>query len=382
MTRSIKERPYLKKTALFILLALLTIIISDYIGLYEETGPELLLNNDFKEGFAYWKRTGPDYLSVLEDPPAIKLYSAAPQNNISIFQRIDGPARFRLLKLSGDMKTEAVSTGIKEWYRAGLILAHYDDKDVWISAPHVVAALQGDNPWKRYEMIFKIRPEAKELRVIAQFVKVTGGMWVKNLSLREAVERPVYRYWRFIYIIWFVFLAWLVLPIVFECNGIMLKAVAISSVAVILFGALAPAASKLHFQEDAAATIKKVTRQELPGIGPKDKLSAKEIAQEKLKTTKRWILADKSGHFILFCILALSLAAGFPRERYIYLIIAAAMFAGTTELMQYFVEDRTPQVRDWLIDLSGVGSGFMLYWAVRKKMSPAACCSMPQEKGD
>ncbi|MBI4825218.1 MAG: VanZ family protein [Nitrospirae bacterium] len=378
MMRAIKDKAYLKKTAVFFILAFLTVFIADYIGLYEETGPELLANNDFKEGFAGWKRTGPDGLIVLEDLMTVKLYAAAPQNNLNLFQSIKEPERFRLLKLSGDIKTEAVSAGVREWYRAGLVLAHYDDKGIWISAPHVVAALKGDNPWKRYEMIFKVKPEAEEVRVVAQLIKVTGSMRVKNLSLREAVEKPVYKYWQFIYILWFIFLAWLVLPLVVECNGIMLKGAVIFTVAVILFGALAPAASKLQFQEDAAATIKKVTSQKSPEI----KFSAKAAASEKLKMTKRWILADKSGHFILFSIFALSLAAGFPRERYMMLLIAAVMFAGTTELMQYFVNDRTPQVSDWLIDLGGAASGFIIFAAAGKKISPAAGHTMPQETVD
>ncbi|MDO8282090.1 MAG: VanZ family protein [Thermodesulfovibrionia bacterium] len=376
--RAIKGNSYLKKSVLFLILAFLTVFIADYIGLYEEVGPELLANNDFKEGFAHWKRTGPDDLIVLEDPPAAKLYSKTPQNNISFFQGIDEPGRFRLLKLSGDLKTEAVSAGSREWYRAGLVLAHFDAKREWISAPHVVVALTGDNPWKRYEMLFKIKPEAEQVRVIAQLIKVTGSMWVKNLSLREAVEKPIYKYWQFIYVLWFIFLAWLLPPLVIDCNGMILKAVVFFTVTVILFGALTPGTSKLQFQEDAAGTIKKITGQERPNIEIKDKIAV----QEKLKITKRWILADKSGHFILFSILALSLAAGFSMDRYMMLIIVVAMFAGTTEVMQFFVDDRTPQIYDWLIDLSGAVSGFLLFAAVRRKISPAADPSMPQETID
>lgn len=376
--RAIKDKAYLKKTAVFLLLAFLTVFIADYVGLYEEIGPELLSNNDFKEGFADWRRIGSDYLSLFEDPVSVKMYSAVPENKISLFQSIGDPGRFRLLKLSGDIKTEAVSSGDKEWYRAGLLLAHYDDKGVWISAPHVVVALTDDNPWKRYEKIFQIKPEAAEVRVIAQFIKVTGSMWVKNLSLREAVEKSIYKYWRLIYLLWFVFLGWLVLSFIVECNGIILKAVVISLVAAILFGALTPGNSKLQLQEDAAATIKKVTGHEQPDIEIKSKIPVK----EKLKTTKRWILAAKGGHFIFFCILALSLAAGFPRERFIQLFVVVVIFAGATELMQYFVDDRTPQIRDWLLDFAGVMTGFLLFLAFRRNISPAACCSMPQEKID
>ena len=88
--------------------------------------------------------------------------------------------------------TYAVAAGNESWHKARLILSSFDAKGRWIPGAHLVVALVGDHPWKRYAEVFQVIPEAEELRASIQLARATGTVWVRALSLREAMEKPLY----------------------------------------------------------------------------------------------------------------------------------------------------------------------------------------------
>jgi VanZ family protein len=346
----------------FVILALITVIVVHYIGLYREVGPELLVNGDFRNGLESWIRTDRGGSVVIEDPLTVSLRSDKMDAIVSIQQVIDEPQRFKFLTLSGDIKTRDIKVGSKAWHKGKLTLGSYDKDDRWIPILHNVASFEGSSPWKHYSKVFKIVPKAERLRVAAQLYKSTGTMWVKNLSLREAVKKPFYRYWRFFYFLWFVFLIWLIAPLIAYCKGFVLKGIATLTVLVILFGVLMPGSEKLRFEEGSTVVIKNVIEKKTSEHDNGGKLSEKEW----LQAVKIWRMMNKAGHFILFGVFALNLSAGFTRERQRFIIMSIMLFAGATELMQYFVEYRSPLVRDWLVDVSGAAAGIFIYYLACK----------------
>jgi VanZ family protein len=70
--------------------------------------------------------------------------------------------------------------------------------------------------------------------------------------------------------------------------------------------------------------------------------------------------AGKSGHFVLYGLLGISLAVAFPARAWRTLMLELGMMGGATELLQFFIEGRTPLVGDWLLDLAGAGAGLGL----------------------
>lgn len=357
MKTALQKQIIFKITA-FIFLAFITIFFVKYIGLYKEFGPELLKNNDFSRGFTDWERWGPKGAIKLEDGQIVRLHSNDKRSSINLVQQIKEPERFGLLKISGDIRTDSVRAGEEDWHTARLMLVSYDAGGRWLPVPHVVASLKGNNPLKRYSKVFNISDNARELRVNAQMMHSSGSMWVKNLSLKEAVKKPFYDYWQATYWLWIFFLLWLLIPLIAGCRGIIIKGMVTLTVAAILFGTLTPRAATFKLREDSLRTFKKMT-----GTLPSKEAPVKEKkGMEREEIEERWRLTNKSGHFLLFVILACCLAAGFPYGGRSWPFLVIVILAAATELMQYHVEGRMPYMRDWFLDIAGATSGLALFY--------------------
>ena len=79
--------------------------------------------------------------------------------------------------------------------------------------------------------------------------------------------------------------------------------------------------------------------------------------------------AGKSGHFVLYGLLGISLAVAFPARAWRPLMLDLGMIGGATELLQFFIEGRTPLVGDWLLDLAGAGAGLGLVTLWRRTIT-------------
>jgi VanZ family protein len=85
-------------------------------------------------------------------------------------------------------------------------------------------------------------------------------------------------------------------------------------------------------------------------------------------------VSDKTGHFMAYAGLAFlcvrAVSGGFPRRvvlRVALLAVAiAAAYGAFDELHQWFVPERSADVRDWFADVSGalVGIGICWLWGI------------------
>ncbi|MDO9043652.1 MAG: VanZ family protein [Desulfocapsaceae bacterium] len=60
-------------------------------------------------------------------------------------------------------------------------------------------------------------------------------------------------------------------------------------------------------------------------------------------------------HFLLFSFLALLLILGNPKSSVSLVLTYLALIACSTELMQFYIEERSPLVQDFMIDMAGGG---------------------------
>ncbi len=338
---------HLHKFIFFISLVVFTLFCTEFIGRYQPIGPELLLNSNFDEGLVHWHQTGKKDSIVIEHSRIVRLRSSDKSSTVSITQNVNEPRRFDVLRLSGDIKVANVKAGEKKWHKARLLLISFDVKGRWLHSAHGVVSLTGSYPWKHYTQVLRVLPKAKQLRVSTQLLKTTGTMWIKNLSLREIVEKPVYLYLKTVCIVlWTIFLFWFLTPLIFGCKGFILRGIVFLTISAILLGTLMPA-TKIQQLRDYLVTTDKIEKVKV---------------EERESLLIEWHYIKTTGHFILFAVLGMSLALGFPLENRKLLLLNIAILAGATELLQFFTEGRRPLIHDWFIDNAGAVLGLILLY--------------------
>jgi VanZ family protein len=255
--------------------------------------------------------------------------------------------------------------GKEQWHKARLILSSFDQKGLWVPGAHLVAALEGNHPWQRYARVFRVIPEAEELRVSIQLARATGRLWVRDLSLREAVEKPLYVFLQAgAFGLWGVFLAWLMVPLVVACPRNLLRGALVVSMLLVLSGTLLPGSCRRVLERDMTDAYQSATS---PGASVAE--TQPPGRSRRVAVWERIRNAGKAGHFFLYGLLGISLAAAFPARAWRTLMLELGMMGGASELLQFFIEGRTPLVGDWLLDLAGAGAGLGLVTLWRRTIT-------------
>lgn len=363
-----EHRHRILMVAVFLALAAATVLLGVAYSRYRSVGPELLVNGDFSRGLDHWRIQGPPAAVSLtrEEPPTVRLHSADPDRYTGIVQSIRDPGRFKLLELSGMIRTKAVAAGKEAWHKARLILSSFDEKGRWIPGAHLVVALVGDHPWKRYAEVFQVIPEAEELRVSIQLAQATGIVWARDLSLREAMQRPLYVFVQTgVFGLWGLFIACLMVPLVLGCPRNLLRLALTASILLVLSGTLLPGPYRRVVERDMTDAYVAAIAHREPGAA-----DTQQPAQGRSHRIKVWEgirNIAKAGHFVLYGLLAFSLAAAFPARAWGILMLELGMMGGGTEMLQFFIEGRTPLVGDWLLDLAGATAALGLVALWRKR---------------
>ncbi len=378
------------KVALFLALAAATILVGVFYDRYEPVGPEVLLNADFSQGLDGWRLKGPAGAIALEDGGTVRLNANRPNTHVSLTQSIEDPRRFVLVRLSAEMRTEDVTAGQRNWQKARLIMSSFDGKGQWVPAPHHVNSLIGSHPWKRYEQVFRIIPEAGRIDVSAQLDRAMGTLWIREPSLRKVIERPAYSLLQAAFFgLWGLFLVWLLAPSVFGSGGRMAwRGMVLLSALLVLAGTLISGEQRREIEKDLLYGYESMAESSpLRRPSPADRAATgsttapgrtvasaeREVpakaavpsqgvvpGRERTRTIEVWERirkAGKSGHFVLFALFGLSLAGAAPGGSRARLLLDVAMLGAATELLQFFIEDRMPLLGDWLIDMAGGGMG-------------------------
>lgn len=358
----VQDKHRVATVVVFLFLALVTVVLGVSYSRYRSVGPELLVNGDFSRGLDGWRVSGPSGAIALEQPRTVRLQSADQEHYVGLTQSIRDAGRFELLELSGTIRTDAVVAGKEAWHKARLILSSFDQEGLWIPAPHLVAALVGNRPWQRYAMVFQVIPEARELQVSIQLARAVGRVWVRDLSLREAEEKPVYVFLQAgVFGVWGAFLAWLMVPLIVACPRNLLRGALIVSMLLVLSGTLLAGSYRQVLERDMTDAYQAATSPGAPVAETQPPgRSGRAVVWERIRN------AGNAGHFVVYGLLGISLAAAFPARAWRPLMLELGMVGGATELLQFFIEGRTPLVGDWLLDLLGAAAGLGLVTLWRK----------------
>lgn len=318
---------------LFIFLAAATFASLAWIDRYQQAGPELLTDNWIAEV------SENNRIEITENE--LTLFSNDPQTGARILQNLPVLEHGAVLLFSAEMKCDNVVPGKRPWNRARLLLVQNDGKkDRW-DLPLLIASLTGTHNWKSYHNFFYITPKTQSARVVAELNQSTGSLQVRNIQLYPVSETQTYLWVRDIILFsWGAFFLLLVGSCLFaNKRSVLFRALLASAFISIVIGTSLPGYVKTSVMYQIETQIDE-TSPALRDIVPWD-------------LTKVW-------HFCIFLSLGLILYLMLKKVPFTEVVTIILMMAGGTEIMQLYIDGRTPLVTDFFIDAAGGIAGIAL----------------------
>lgn len=328
---------------LFIFLAVATIAAHLWIDRYQQIGPDLLTGK--------WEimASKNSWVDITENQ--LTLSSKDSQTGTGAYQSLPMVKQGTVLIFSAEMKCDNVVLGKKPWNLARLILVQNNGKkDRW-DLPHVVASLTDTHDWQSYRNSFYITPKTRSIWVAAELNQSTGSLQLRNLQLYPVSETQTYSRIRSIILFsWSAFFLLLTGSCLFAEKRSMLFRILL-----------------------ACAFISIIVGTSLPG-NMKDSVSHQiemqiDTDSPAFKTVIPWDLS-KVWHVCFFFLLGLILCLMLRNQPAIQIMAIILMMAGGTEIVQLYIDGRTPLVSDFFIDTAGgiVGMALIRLLGMNRKI--------------
>jgi VanZ family protein len=319
---------------------------------YQTVGSELLTDPQFTQGFNHWDKSGRGIAKLAAN--TLLLQVDKPGAGVAVRQSLPDPGQYRLLRLSGKLKSQNIHPGSRFWQKGRLVLVSFDKNQHMMPVPHVVADLQGTLPWRLYQANFRIPQQVHEVQIGVQLIGATGTLIVKNLSLQEIKEKNHFSLYRNLGIaVWVFGLIWLSLPWVSQLRFNLPHLLLYTAVGGIFIGALMPVKFKIDVDYEVSTALATLTRQVDHGAG------AAQTRRDDATFVSKW------GHVLFFALLAFALWWAYPQVNRLSLLFGLLIFASVSEILQLFIDGRLPQVSDFFIDSLGLLGGIGAFQLAR-----------------
>lgn len=355
-----RERIILKKILFFLLLAAFTLISGLYVERYVDLSPEML-NGEFTadgSGTTGWQVRG-DSNRVRINGKHITLGGDTQLNSVAILQRFNLFSGSRLLRLSGDISSE-ISPHHSAKGAVGLwSVGQYRASDSRRMASHVAGQLKGETPMQHYSVVFTPLKEESFLKVVLKLYHGAGVLHARDLSLKEVEQVWWYRTLQFFCLgLWGLFFITFIFPSYWGSNkglgrvGLILAILMI----VIIAGTSFPGSMKNTIDSGINRNLYRVERmcnRIITKVGFEWRLPVAAI-RRGLPTK------STAAHFILFTSLAFGMVVALPNRSLPWAGVDILLLAAGSELIQFYVDGRTPYWGDFGVDLCGVASGFLV----------------------
>ena len=282
--------------------------------------------------------------------------------------RMPGAADHQLIRVSGRIKVTDVVEGKYRWSCARMLLTQYDENNKWISGKHGLVTERGTTDWEGHEDVFEIVPEAKNVDVVIQQIGRSGTAEFDQLRAEPVKLKASFLWWRIGFAGLWLFLAALYFR---RCrlDRRKLRVLILLNALAILTGTLMPSEWISNTTEGLKEVVVKSLEQPQNSPAPVSEKATKEINRESKQIDRFNEIVGgthRMGHFLLFASLCLLvyLSAALERQHPIYFLKVAGdlfLFAVITETLQYLTVDRTPGFYDWLTDVYGMSSAFVVF---------------------
>jgi len=366
---------------------------------FETTATGILPNLDFAQGLAGWRHSPG---AALVDPATgVAAIVAAPGRPPAVLLRILArPHRFGYIRVALDARVENVVAGTEPWRVAGARLRGAR-ANRWLDPywPSEVTRLEGTTPWRRFEAVFPVQPEAETLRLLLYNAGVSGVLLVRDLAVDALAERPLARIARWLLaFLWIMGAAWAAGPAIMRARERPAGLATLATGALILGLVLTPqpelADTVAALSTDVDRAIAWAGESPTPtAAGPDREAAARtksvmptpapRLAQGPVrtgvgrlaKTTIAGLGPQDIGHFLAFATLAFLAFRAFPEIARRHLLVYLATGALASEVAQSFLVTRTTQLSDAALNTGGIAVGGLAFiawrWAWRRAARPA-----------
>ncbi|GKS69871.1 carbohydrate binding domain-containing protein [Nitrosomonas sp. PY1] len=313
---------------LFILLTVITLLAHLYLERFQPTGADLLT--------ASWstRTSGKNQIDIGKD--LIRISSNDPETITSAFQYLQQVPYGQLVMFSAEIKSHDVIKGERPWNTARVAITQKVNETHDQYLPLVVQSLIGTNEWKTYQEHFYIPPDAKTVRFSVELHHATGLLEIRNWRLYPVIQLTPYSWSRDIILYaWGVFFMILIGSCFYtQQKNFLLRFLLVSFFAVIIIGISLPGDIKTFIFENIDIQIDSAN----PLFSPISVLP--------------WDLS-KVGHFVFFLGFGLVLRLTAKNTGTWKVLTIIIMMACGTELVQIYIDGRTPLVSDAFIDTTG-----------------------------
>lgn len=345
-------QPSLRLLWAALILCLLNLAFFSLIKSDVTTGDQLLENADFARGLAGWEVQGARQI-VATGGGAAMIDHGAVQETTMLSQCRAAETFPNRMMLSAEARSRAVVRGAKHWHDARIELVGYNTQGkANYRVKSLLVGMDGDRAWRSFGGIFLKPASTSRICIKISLYAAPGSFAVRHLSLYEVTESPVHVYGSGFLLVGWVVLGlclaislfnhykvrsqglYLLLLVPLLLGGILMPQELRSSIE----GHLLPVLSRigLHLESTKIFSI-----HDLWALWP-----------------ERWDIS-KLSHFVGFTLLTLIVFSD-RDARARSALSALLLLAVATELMQFFVPERTPRLSDVIVDSSGVCLAYVL----------------------
>jgi len=232
--------------------------------------------------------------------------------------------------------------------KALLFLVQYNASGKALKTDRIVTIIDGAKGWKHYKKVFKLSPEAAELKIFAQLIRSTGTLQLKKVCLYPVIETSFYPWIKKMVLgTWGLFFVSLLASFKIKGN-FWVQVFFVTIYGGILFATSIPDDMRNRLLESLAFHVRLMDMSfiEGTGLGP-----------------------DEMGHLLAFTLYGIVLSFLMPKAAPFVIGMNVLMLAVGTEAVQIFIESRTPNLIDVGIDLVGGITGAFLvksfFWVKR-----------------
>ena len=321
----------------FLVLVVVTACTVSFFPPYINTGDNLLSTPEVENSDVVVK----DGVSLLHNGDASK--------SVSMSYTLANGLGLQKLRLGASLKSDNVVGGEKPWNRARLLLVQYVGDKPQYSTPHTVTSLVGTTKRQEYSKVFFVFPATTSVKVIAQLSRSTGYFEVGELGLYRVVDSTLFLWAkRLVLTGWGLFFLLFLFVHLHANKSTLLKIVFALVGLLIILGTSMPGEMK----EKLKSSVIEVATAEVAPIK-----TAVQDANLSLGLPHLGVDITKIAHFVLFGMFVVGLSFCNPVVSVGGILLNTAMLAVGTEMVQFFVEGRSPLVTDVGIDMAGAITG-------------------------
>ena len=323
-----------------------------YLPSYDVIGPELLVNPGFQGGLRGWKLQGDLHRVGLRDRVLKIDHGTEPA--LTVLSQCQAARRLpSRLALAAEAKCRGVVRGKAVWHEARIELVGYDSRDEGdYGVTTRLLGLQGEEVWAGEAQVYRNTPKYRRVCVEISLYRAPGEFWVKGLSLRQARESGLYR-WVSLSLLggWVVLGVWLAQGLFKHYRGRPLAGYLLVLFGALLMGILMPQELRSGLERQILSWLAHLGL----SIAPEERFS--QVGNFDL-WPRYWDLS-KFSHLLGFTLLA-GLLSFDPRDTRAARLFGLLLLAVATELLQFYVPERTPRLSDVMVDSLGISLGWIL----------------------